>query len=50
MIMPALAALLTHAAIQVLRNLCPFLRSVSNYKLEHTPVFLGSPGTFYVES
>lgn len=48
-VVPPLAALLAHAAIQVLGNESPLLGPVGNYELEYAPVFLGSPGAFDAE-
>ena len=48
-VVPALATLLAHAAVQVLRNQRPLLRAIGHHELEHTPVFFGGPGTLHVE-
>ena len=49
MVVPALATLLSHAAVQMLRNQRPFLRSIGDHKLQYAPVFLGGPGALNVE-
>ena len=48
-VVPALAALLAHSAVQVLRDEGPLLRPVGHHKLEDTPVFLRCPGSLDIE-
>ena len=48
-VVPALAALLSHTTVQVLRNEGPLLRAVGDDKLEHAPVLFCGPCTFDVE-
>ena len=48
-IVPSLATLLADAAIEVLTDQSPFLRSISDDQLEDAPVFFSSPCSFHVE-
>ena len=48
-VVPALAALLPHATVQVLGDQRPLLRAVRNDELEDAPVFFGRPGTLHIE-
>ena len=49
MVVPSLAALFAHAAVQMLGDERPLLGPIGHDKLEDTPVFFGCPSTFYVE-
>ena len=48
MVVPSLSALLAHSVLQMLSNECPFLWSISDYKLKHSPVLFLSPCTLDV--
>ena len=48
-VVPALAALLAHSAVQMLRDEGPLLRPVGHHELEDTPVLLRRPGSLDIE-
>jgi len=49
MVVPALAALLAYATVQVLWDQRPLLGPIGHDELKDSPVFLSCPGTLHVE-